>query len=127
MPLRIIRALQPRAEDPAQAQLRNPRSGWIAYVPPGSVERGRQLATTGGNGRTLACSTCHGPGLRGLGPVPDIAGRSPSYMARQLWDFKLGTRRTTMSPMMQPVVANLTDTDIVDLISDITSLEPQGD
>jgi cytochrome c553 len=111
-------------EDPAQAQLRNPRSGWIAYVPPGSVERGRVLATTGGNGRTLVCSTCHGPGLRGVGPVPDIAGRSPSYMARQLWDFKLGTRRTTMSALMKPVVEKLTEQDIVDLIAYTTSLEP---
>lgn len=111
-------------EDADQARLRNPRSGWIAYVPPGSVERGRELATTGGNGKTLACATCHGEGLRGLGPVPDIAGRSPSYLARQLWDFKLGTRKTTMSPMMQPVVANLTEDDILNLVAYVTSLEP---
>jgi cytochrome c553 len=111
-------------EDPVQAQLRNPRSGWIAYVPPGAVARGQSLGTTGGNGRTIACMTCHGPGLKGLGPIPDLAGRSPSYLARQLYDFKLGTRRGALSPMMQPVVANLTDADIVDLIAWVSSLEP---
>ena len=36
-------------EDVEQAEtLRNPRSGFIAYVPPGSVEKGRDLVTTGG-------------------------------------------------------------------------------
>ncbi len=110
-------------ESTAQAQIRNPRSGWIAYVPPGSVARGEALATTGG-GRTLACATCHGAGLKGVGPIPHLAGRSPSYLARQMYDFKLGTRRGTMSSLMAPVVANLTDADMVDLIAYVSSLEP---
>ena len=111
-------------EDVEQTRLRNPRSGFIAYVPVGSVARGEALATTGGNGRTIACATCHGPDLRGLGPIPNIAGRSPSYLARQMYDIKLGTRKGTMAAMMTPVVANLTDSEIVDVIAYVSSLAP---
>jgi cytochrome c553 len=111
-------------EDVAQARLRSPRSGFIAYAPVGSVKRGEALATTGGGGRTTACAVCHGQGLKGLGPIPNLAGRSPSYLARQMYDIKLGTRRGAMSALMTPVVANLTDSDIVDVIAYVSSLEP---
>lgn len=111
-------------ENTQQTQWRNPRSGFIAYVPPGSVKRGEALATTGGNGKTVACTTCHGVGLKGVGPIPDLAGRSPSYLARQMYDIKLGTRRGAMAALMAPVVANLTDADIVDLIAYVSSLKP---
>ena len=111
-------------EDVAQTQIRNPRSGFIAYAPVGSVKRGEALATTGGNGRTTPCSVCHGPDLKGLGTIPNLAGRSPSYLGRQMYDFKLGTRRGAMSALMKPIVANLTDADIVDLIAYISSRQP---
>lgn len=111
-------------ENTQQTQWRNPRSGFIAYVPPGAVKRGEALATTGGNGRTLPCATCHGPGLKGVGPIPDLAGRSPSYLARQIYDMKYGTRNGPMATLMEPVVANLTDADIVDLIAYVSSLTP---
>jgi cytochrome c553 len=111
-------------EDVAQTRLRNPRSGFIAYAPIGSVKRGEALATTGGGGRTTACAVCHGPGLKGLGLVPNLAGRSPSYLARQMYDIKLGTRRGAMAALMVPVVANLTDSEMVDIIAYVSSLEP---
>ena len=41
---------------------------------------------TGGTARRVACGTCHGADLKGLGPVPPLAGRSPSYTVRQLFD-----------------------------------------
>ena len=47
----------------------------------------KPLAAGGGN-RTLPCRVCHGDDLNGLCPVPGIAGRSPSYIVRQLWDKK---------------------------------------
>lgn len=112
------------AESTAETQLRNPRSGFVAYAPTGSVKRGEALATTGGGGRTLACATCHGPDLKGIGPIPNLAGRSPSYLARQIYDIKLGTRRGAMAALMAPVVAKLTDEDIVDLTAYVSSLTP---
>jgi len=111
-------------EDAAQTQMRNPRSGFIAYAPVGSVKRGEILATTGGGGRTTPCTVCHGPDLKGLGPVPNLAGRSPSYLARQMYDMKLGTRNGALAALMKPVLANLTDADIVDLIAYVSSRKP---
>ncbi|MGE0040756.1 MAG: cytochrome c [Vicinamibacterales bacterium] len=49
-------------EDPARAAVRDAASGFVAYVPEGSIARGRALVTTGG-GRTVACGTCHGSDL----------------------------------------------------------------
>ena len=68
--------------------LRDPRSGFIAYVPVGSIKKGEALVTTGGGGKTTRCAVCHGADLKGLGPVPGIAGRSPSYTVRQLFDMQ---------------------------------------
>jgi cytochrome c553 len=99
-------------EHPDRTDLRDPRSGFVAYAPVGSIKRGEALVMTGG-GRTLACGTCHGTDLKGLGPVPGLAGRSPSYQVRQLYDMKAGTRRGLWSDLMKAVVANLTDDDFV--------------
>jgi cytochrome c553 len=93
--------------------LRDARSGFIAYVPPGSLKKGEALVTTGGAGKTMQCSACHGADLRGLGPVPGIAGRSPSYMVRQLYDMQQGVRKGEWSELMKPVVAKLTNADLL--------------
>jgi len=111
-------------EDAAETRLRNPKSGFIAYAPIGSIKRGEALAVTGTNGKTTACAVCHGPELKGLGPVPNLAGRSPSYLARQMYDMKLGTRKGALAALMTPVLANLTDADIVDLVAYVSSREP---
>jgi cytochrome c553 len=103
--------------------LRDPRSGFVAYAPMGSLKKGETLARTGGGGRTLACGECHGQDLRGLGPVPGIAGRSPSYLARQMYDMQAGARRGEWTELMKPVVAKLTDEDLVDLSAYVASLD----
>jgi cytochrome c553 len=92
--------------------LRDPRSGFTAYVPVGSIKKGEALVTTGG-GKTTKCSVCHGADLKGLGPVPGIAGRSPSYTVRQLFDTQRGTRKGVWADLMKPVVANLTNDDML--------------
>ncbi len=103
--------------------LRNPRSGFIAYVPVGAVAAGQALATTGG-GKTIVCSICHGEDLQGLALVPHIRGRSPSYIARQLYDFQQGTRRGVWSPLMSAVVEDLSADDILNLSAYLASLAP---
>jgi len=92
--------------------LRDPRSGFIAYVPVGSVHKGEEMVKTGG-GKTTPCAICHGTDLRGMGPVPGIAGRSPSYTARQLYDIQQGTRKGLWSELMKPVVSKLNNDDLV--------------
>jgi cytochrome c553 len=103
--------------------LRNPRSGFIAYVPRGSVARGEALARNP-NGRAAACTVCHGEDLDGLAIVPTLRGRSPSYIARQLVDMKEGKRRGAWTPLMAPVVAELDAADILNLAAYLASLEP---
>jgi cytochrome c553 len=101
--------------------LRNPHSGTVAYVPVGSIKKGEALAKTGGNGKTIACANCHGPDLLGMGPVPGIAGRSPSYLARELYDMQAGTRNGEWTQLMKPVVAKLTSEDLVNIVAYISS------
>jgi cytochrome c553 len=110
-------------EDQARARLRDPDSGFIAYVPPGSLARGRTLAETGG-GRTLPCAACHGSDLRGAGDVPRLAGTHPIYIARQLYRFRDGTRNGNGAAMMKAAVERLSDLDIVDLAAYLGSLAP---
>jgi cytochrome c553 len=103
--------------------LRDPRSGFVAYAPIGSLKKGEALVKRGG-GRTVECATCHGADLKGLGPVPGIAGRSPSYMARQMYDMQVGARHGEWAELMKPVVAQLTDDDLVSIVAYVASLMP---
>lgn len=103
--------------------LRNPRSGMVAYAPIGSIRRGETLVTTGG-GTTVECLTCHGKDLRGTALAPPIAGRQPSYLGRQLWDMKLGTRNGEMAKLMKPAVEKLTEDDLIAIVAYVASRQP---
>jgi cytochrome c553 len=95
--------------------LRNPRSGFYAYAPTGSIVRGQQIAVLN------RCGACHGADLRGLGPVPGIAGRSPSYMVRQMYDMQAGTRKGEWTQLMVPVVEKLSADDMLDVAAFVAS------
>jgi cytochrome c553 len=107
-----------------QTEMRNDASGFIAYVPVGSVENGKATVTTGGGGKTIQCAICHGPDLRGNGKVPSIAGRSPSYIVRQLYDFRSGARAGADAPLMKPVTAKLRVDDMLAIAAYLASLHP---
>jgi len=112
-------------EDTYQANmLRNPRVGLVAYVPPGSLKAGEALVMTGGNGKTQACGTCHGPDMRGTAIAPPLAGRHPGYMARQLYDFQVGARNGDMAGLMKPSVEKLTEDDLIAMTAYLASLTP---
>lgn len=103
--------------------LRDDHSGFIAYVPSGSVKRGEALVTKGA-GKTTQCAVCHGGDLKGLGPVPGIAGRSPSYLVRQMYDMQQGARNGEWTQLMKPVVAHLSDEDLLDIVAYTASRMP---
>jgi cytochrome c553 len=103
--------------------LRNPHSGFLAYVPVGSIQKGKELVTNGGR-RTSPCGVCHGFDLNGLGPVPGIAGRSPSYIVRQLYDMQQGRRNGTWTELMKSVVRNLNEEDMLNIAAYTSSLQP---
>ena len=112
------------AQDVARTALRASRSGFVAYVPVGSIKKGEALVTTGGRGKTTVCATCHGQGLKGLGDVPPLAGRSPTYTVRQLYDFQSGARAGLLSPLMKESVARLNIEDMISISAYAASLSP---
>ncbi|MBS1840637.1 MAG: c-type cytochrome [Acidobacteria bacterium] len=124
-------------KDLEQFESRDTHSEFIAYVPVGSVAAGKKLATTGSAGKTLPCAQCHGNDLRGsqassgknhgkslMENVPGIAGRSPSYLFRQLYDFQHGTRTGSTANLMKPIVMNLSTDDLTALSAYAASLDP---
>ena len=111
-------------EDLERFMSRDTHAVFIAYVPVGSVQKGQALAASGGGGKTIPCAICHGPDLKGIGPIPGIAGRSTNYVVRQLYDFKHGSRAGIGSALMKPAVEKLTVDDMLVLAAYLASLAP---
>jgi len=105
-------------DDNLRAEARDTRMGWTAYVPVGTLNKGKAVAARN------QCATCHGANLEGLGPVPPLAGRSPSYTMRQLFDMKEGARRGPWSEMMKPVLDKMSVQDMMNVSAYAASLAP---
>jgi cytochrome c553 len=105
-------------DDNLRAEARDTRLGFTAYVPPGTLSRGKQLAAR------HQCGVCHGASLEGLGPVPPIAGRSPSYTMRQLFDMKTGARRGPWSELMKPLLEKMSVQELMAVSAYAASLDP---
>jgi cytochrome c553 len=97
---------------------------FVAYVPVGSVARGEALVKTGGAGKTLACVTCHGADLKGVGLIPSIAGRSTNYVVRQLYDIQHGFRAGAFSVLMKDVVVKLQEEDMIAIAAYLATQAP---
>ena len=111
------------ADDPGRFISRDARVTFTANVPVGSIQKGRQLATAS-NAATPSCETCHGADLKGSGDIPSLAGRSPTYLFRQLYDYKHGVRAGTMSAAMMPSVEKLSIGDMIALAAYAGSRAP---
>jgi len=103
---------------------RDTHARFIAYVPVGSVAQGEALVKTGGAGKTLACVTCHGPDLKGVGLIPGISGRSTNYVVRQLYDIKHGFRAGVFAVLMKDVVAKLDEEDMLAIAAYLATQAP---
>ena len=101
---------------------RDSRARFIAYVPVGSIGKGRALAAS--SDPRVQCAACHGPDLKGTAVAPGLAARSPTYMFRQLYDFKSGARKGANSEAMKPAVENLGIDDMIALVAYTGSLAP---
>lgn len=110
--------------DQEQFELRDSRSRFRAYVPTGSVSKGTALVQAPRTGTAVTCTRCHGSGLRGTSQVPGIAGRSPSYVMRQLYDFKHKSRRGPLSSQMMAVVESLSEDDMLSIAAYLATLSP---
>jgi cytochrome c553 len=128
------RIIEVPADVEGNQTLRNSRGTWIAYVPKGAVQKGKDLVTLGGmtvvndqivQGKTTACGACHGIDLMGVPPdVPPLAGRSPSYLAREIFDIQQGARNGSNSnvQLMRMVVGKLEPEDILNITAYLAAL-----
>jgi cytochrome c553 len=105
-------------EDPFGTEIRDPNAGFIAYVPPGSIAKGKALVEDG------SCATCHGEALKGKGDVPRLAGLQPLTIARQLYLIKHGSSAGKTVAPMKPIVAKMNDDDIIAISSYLGTLPP---
>jgi cytochrome c553 len=112
------------APDIERHERRDDRMQYTAYVPPGSMARGKRLVVTGDGGKTLPCVQCHLANLKGTDKIPPVAGRSPTYLLRQLLSFKGGGRTNEAGKQMTPVVAKLELNDMIDVVAYLGSLYP---
>lgn len=113
-------------EDPARALSLDPHSGFIAYVPKGSIARGQELVANGVGGNEIGCGTCHGPSLEGLVDTPRLAGISPTYIVRQVIGIQTGTRAGASSKVMKGFVASVKIDELVAIAAYLGSLpQPQ--
>lgn len=111
-------------EHPELTELRAPNAPFVAYVPPGTLARGRQATAT------FQCAACHGASLNGMtiaewGEVPAIAGRSPAYVVRQMFDMKTGSRRGKNAKSMKAIVDRMTPEDMIDVAAYVASRTPE--
>jgi cytochrome c553 len=103
---------------------RDDRLEYMAYVPPGSINRGKLLVTKGEGGKTQVCATCHLAKLMGTDKIPPLAGRPPTYLLRQMLAFRNGTRSNEAAKQMTPVVEKLTLNEMIDVVAYLGSLYP---
>ena len=63
--------------------------------------------------KSAACVACHGVGGNSSIPLwPKLAGQHAAYLEKQMKDFRDGRRK---DPIMAPMAAALSDTDIADI------------
>jgi cytochrome c553 len=110
-------------ENETDFTLRDGRARFVAYVPPGSLKAGQVLVATGNEG-TVSCTLCHGADLHGSATIPGIAGLSPSYIVRQLYDFQSGARAGGWSEPMVRLAQKLSLDDMIALAAYAASLSP---
>lgn len=106
---------------PGDGEHGSERVVYTAYVPSGSIDRGAAIAAKG-SGAALACESCHGAKLQGVGDIPYLAGRSPTFIARELILFREGKRTNADAAPMRVEVSQLTLKDMIDVAAYAASL-----
>lgn len=105
-------------QEPARVESRDPHSGFIAYVPVGSIKKGEELV------KKNNCAICHGDGLKGLGDIPRIAGVHPIYVVRQLYNFQIGANSSSAAAPMKKVVEKMNQEDMLAIAAYTGTLAP---
>ncbi len=98
------------------------RPEWESFQRDADPQAGKQLAANGKPAAGVqACVACHGQaGITPTGGIfPNLAGLSSEYLAKQLADFRSGTR---IQPLMNTVARALTEQEIGQLAAYYGSL-----
>lgn len=109
--------------EPGDGEPDSDRVIYTAYVPPGSIARGAEIAAKGA-GTAPSCESCHGAKLQGVSDIPYLAGRSPTYIARELILFRLGKRTNSGAAPMRAEVSHLSLKDMIDVAAYAASRKP---
>ncbi|MDX1432711.1 MAG: cytochrome c [Gammaproteobacteria bacterium] len=73
-----------------------------------------------GKAKSATCAACHGQNGIAIAPeYPNLAGQNEKYLAIAIKAYKSGDRK---NPLMQPMVAPLTDVDVENLAAYYASL-----
>jgi cytochrome c553 len=110
----------------AQAQspaFERPPPAWQTALATSTDAKTGGVIAANGKGAAAACSGCHGAnGVPAAGvPFPRLAGLTAEYVAKQLVDYRAGTRS---NDMMGPIAKALADSDIASLARYYEALKP---
>jgi len=76
-----------------------------------------------GHARSAVCAACHGADGNSTNAMwPKLAGQHEAYLAKQLRDFRTGTRK---DPGMSAMAAPLSDDDIANLAAYFSQQKPK--
>ncbi len=117
--LGVSGALAALAQSPDFA--RKPPAWQVALEASKDSAAGQSIAANG-KGAAIACAGCHGAnGVPAAGaPFPRLAGLPVEYVAKQLFDYRDGSRANAI---MVPIAKALTDADIASLAWHYASLD----
>jgi cytochrome c553 len=90
-----------------------------------SLAKAGEIIFRGGNKKSgvPACMGCHGPSGHGVPPqFPKLAGQSPTYIKKQLNDFKSGLRKDSLK-IMSDISFRLTKNEINGLSAYVEGLK----
>jgi len=74
-----------------------------------------------GKAKSAQCAACHGAtGISPMGLYPNLAQQKEQYLAKQMNDFRSGTRN---DPTMKAMASALTDADIANLAAYYASIK----
>lgn len=113
LPAVVAAGKAPQVAGRSALDFSTPAPNWQADLNKADVDRGKQVAQNGKPG-VQACVACHGPaGITPLGGAfPNLAGLTPDYLAKQLWDFRDGVRP---HPLMAGIAKGLSQQEIADV------------
>lgn len=74
----------------------------------GDPKKGKELSST--------CAACHGQDGNSANPIwPKLASQHVTYLVKQLKEFKMGEKGPRYNESMMPMVAGLSETDMIDV------------